>query len=52
LKSDSEFQQSAERTRKEVLVGWWKLLDIELHELYRLIDTLVTNWSATGTIGT
>jgi len=32
-------------------VGWRKLLDMQLHELYRLIDTLVTNWSTTVTIG-
>jgi hypothetical protein len=31
-----------EQNRKEVNVGWRKLLDMELHELYRLIDTLRT----------
>jgi len=30
-----------EQNRKEVKVGWKKLLDTELHELYHLIDTLV-----------
>ena len=32
-----------EQNRKEVNVGWRKLLDMELHELCRLIDTLLTN---------
>ena len=41
-----------EQNRKEVNVGWRKLLDMELHELYRLIDTLRTKWRATVTIGT
>ena len=37
LKSDSELQQSAEHNRKDVSVGWRKSLDMELHELHRLI---------------
>jgi hypothetical protein len=28
-----------EQNRKEVNVGWRELLDMELHELYRLMDT-------------
>jgi hypothetical protein len=31
-----------EQNRKEVKVGWRKLLNMELHELYNLIDILVT----------
>jgi hypothetical protein len=42
LKSDSELQQSAEHNRKEVNEGWRKLFDMELHELYHMISTLVT----------
>jgi len=30
-----------EQNRKELKVGWRKLLDMELHELYNLLDTLV-----------
>jgi len=30
-----------EHNSMEVKVGWRKLCDVELHELYRLIDTLV-----------
>jgi hypothetical protein len=41
-----------EQNRSEVKLGWRKLHDMELHELYHLIDTLVTNWRATVTIGT
>jgi pullulanase/glycogen debranching enzyme len=31
-----------EQNRKGVKVGWRKLLDIELHDLYSLLDKLVT----------
>jgi hypothetical protein len=41
-----------EQNRKEVKLDWRKLHDMELHELYHLIHTLVTNWRATVTIGT
>jgi hypothetical protein len=41
-----------EQNRKEVKLGWRKLLDMKLHELYHLIDTLVTNWRARVTIRT
>jgi hypothetical protein len=41
-----------EQNRKEVKVGWRKLLDIELHELYHFIDTLLKKCRATLTIGT
>jgi hypothetical protein len=54
LKPGSELQLCAEHniwTKKEVKLGSRKLLDMELHELYHLIDKLVTNWRATMTIG-
>ena len=41
-----------EQNKKEIKVGWRKLFDMELHELYHLIETSVTNWRATVTIGT
>jgi hypothetical protein len=40
-----------EQNRKEVRVDWRKLLYKELHELYHLIDTLVTKGGVTVTIG-
>jgi len=30
-----------EQNKKIINVGWRKLLDMELHELYHLLDTLV-----------
>ena len=38
-----------EQNKKVVKVDWRKLLDMELHELYRFIDTLLTIWRATVT---
>jgi len=35
-----------EQNRKEVKVGWRKLLEMALHELYNMIGTLVTYWRA------
>ena len=32
-----------EQNKKEVKVGWRKMLDRKLHELYHLLDTLVAN---------
>ena len=32
-----------EQKKKELKVGWTKLLDMERHELHRLLDTLVKN---------
>ena len=32
-----------EQNKKEIKVGWRKLFDMELHELYHLIETSVTN---------
>ena len=32
-----------EQNKKAVKLGWRKLLDMELHGLYSLIDTLVKN---------
>ena len=46
LKPDSELQQVLntmfEHNRKEFKLGWRKLLDMQLHELYHMISTLVT----------
>jgi hypothetical protein len=41
-----------EQNKKEVKLGWRKLLDMELHEFYSLLDTLVKKLRATVTIGT
>jgi hypothetical protein len=41
-----------EQNRKEVKVGWRKLLDMKLHELYQLLNILATNCRATVTKGT
>ena len=38
-----------EQNKKIINVGWRKLLDMELHELYHLLDTLVKKWRATVT---
>jgi hypothetical protein len=38
-----------EQNRKGVKVIWRKLLDMELHELYHLLDTLVKKLRAIGT---
>jgi hypothetical protein len=32
-----------EQNRKELIMGWRKLLDMELPEMYNLLDKLLTN---------
>jgi hypothetical protein len=41
-----------EQNRKDIKLGWRKLLNMELHKLYHLLDWLVTKWRPTVTMGT